>query len=69
MTAKVFINQEHIYIPPKAKKRLRIGVFFLIVFSSFGTWLLAEQGVFKSGVQEVLVAKQNITKQKKEMAN
>lgn len=56
--AKVDINQEHVYVPGKARKRLRIGVFFLIVFAGAGLWLLTEEGVFENGVSELKSAKE-----------
>ena len=65
MTAKVHIDQERVYVPDRAKKKLRVGVFFLIVFSGVGFWVLAQKGVLKAGVeqmthaQEVYISKTN----------
>lgn len=56
--AKVQLNQEHVYVPGPARKRLRIGVFFLIVFAAAGLWLLAQDGVFENGVRELQAARQ-----------
>lgn len=56
--AKVSIKQEHVFVPGKAKKRLRMGVFFLVVLAAAGMWVLAEDGAFESGVNDLKAAKQ-----------
>ena len=58
MTAKVHIPQERVYVPDKAKKRLRIGLFFLIVFSGAGVLVLAQRGVLQAGIEQISDARQ-----------
>ena len=58
MTAKVHIDQERVYVPERAKKRLRIGLFFLIVFFGAGLLVLAQKGVLQAGIEQMTHAGQ-----------
>ena len=55
---KVHLDQKQIYVPDKAKKRLRIGLFLLIMWTCAGFLVLAHKGLLQAGVAQIIHAKQ-----------